>query len=225
MSAEHDGHRQRLRERFEQSGLDAFHDHEVLELLLMYAIPRRDVKPLAKGLLAEFGGLAAVLDAPLPQLRQVKGVGDHAALLLTLTPRLLDRYQQDRWRKRRAFHSTQEVVAYLQPKLSAEVKEVFYLMALNSQNGLIAMEPVQHGTVNKTVVLPRLVVEVALKHRAAAVIFAHNHPSGEPKPSSADRQITTRLKKTLHDLDITVHDHIIIAGSTYYSFAENGDLT
>ncbi len=225
MSTEHDGHRKRLRERFEQSGLDAFHDHEVLELLLTYAIPRRDVKPLAKALLSEFGGLSAVLDAPLASLKQVNGVGDHAASLLTLTPKLLERYQQDRWQKRRAFHSTQEVVTYLRPDLASELNEVFCILALNSQNGLLAMERIQRGTVNKTVVFPRLVVEAALKHRATAVILAHNHPSGDPKPSAADRQLTTRLKKTLHDLDITVHDHIIIAGTAYYSFAENGELT
>ncbi len=224
MGPEHDGHRKRLRERFENSGLEAFHDHEVLELLLTYAIPRRDVKPLAKELLSRFGSLAAVLDAPLPELKLVSGVGDHAAVLLALTPRLLKRYQQDRWRDRPSFHSTPEVVAFLQSRLAGETHELFCLLALNSQNALIAMEPVQHGTVNKTVVFPRLVVETALKHRATAVILAHNHPSGEPKPSSADRQLTQRLRKTLHDLDITVHDHIIIAGSAYYSFAENGEL-
>jgi DNA repair protein RadC len=224
MSTEHDGHRKRLRERFEQSGLDAFHDHEVLELLLTYAIPRRDVKPLAKTLLGEFGGLSAVLDAPLSRLKQISGVGGHAAILLSLAPRLLDRYQQDRWQKRQAFHSTPEVVAFLRPELSGEVTEVFCVLALNSQNALIAMERVQQGTVNKTIVFPRLVVEAALKHRATAVILAHNHPSGEPKPSAADRQLTLRLRKTLHDLDITVHDHIIIAGPAYYSFAENGEL-
>ncbi|MHC1742543.1 MAG: DNA repair protein RadC [Syntrophobacteraceae bacterium] len=224
MSVEHDGHRKRLRERFEQSGLDAFHDHEVLELLLTYAIPRRDVKPLAKALLGEFGGLSAVLEAPLPQLKQVNGIGEHAAILLAITPRLLDRYQQDRWQKRRSFHSTPEVVTYLRPELASEVNEVFCILALNSQNGLLAMERIQQGTVNKTTVFPRLVVEAALKHRATAVILVHNHPSGEPKPSTADRQLTVRLKKTLHELDIIVHDHIIIAGSAYYSFAENGEL-
>jgi DNA repair protein RadC len=225
MSSQHDGHRKRLRERFEQSGLDAFHDHEVLELLLTYAIPRRDVKPLAKTLLAEFGGLSAVLDAPLFKLKQTDGVGDHAAVLLALAPRLLDRYQRDRWQERPAFHSTPDVVSYLKLELAGEVNEVFCILALNSQNNLIAMEPIQRGTVNKTAVFPRQVVEAALKHRAAAVILAHNHPSGEPKPSAADRQLTLRLKKTLHDLDITVHDHIIIAGSDYYSFAESGELS
>jgi DNA repair protein RadC len=225
MKAEHDGHRKRLRERFEQSGLDAFHDHEVLELLLTYAIPRRDVKPLAKELLRQFGCLSAVLDAPLAKLKHVSGVGDHAAVLLALAPRLLDRYQRDRWQTRRAFHSTPEVVTYLRPELSGETHEVFCVLALNSQNSLIAMERVQQGTVNKTIVFPRLVVEAALKHRATAVILAHNHPSGEPKPSAADRQLTQRLRKTLQDLDIAVHDHVIIAGSDYYSFAENGEMT
>ncbi|MCU0586644.1 MAG: DNA repair protein RadC [Syntrophobacteraceae bacterium] len=219
-----EGHRQRLRERFEQSGLHGFHDHEVIELLLSYAIPRRDVKPLAKELIARFGSLSAVVDAPLAHLREIDGVGSRASVLLTMLPRLMDRYLQDRWKRSEAFHSTQDAVRYLYSLLGTERSEVFYILALNSQNALIAAEEIQRGSVNRTAVFPRLVVEACLKHRATAVILAHNHPGGDPHPSSADRQLTRRLKRLLNDLDIQVHDHIIVAGQTHHSFAEHQEL-
>lgn len=219
-----EGHRRRLRERFLAGGLDAFHDHEVLELLLTFAIPRRDVKPAAKALLDHFHSLSAVLDAAPEALRQVSGIGVHAAVLLALIPRLLERYHKDRWRAVKTLSSTQEAVRYLMGHFEAERIEVFCLLALNSQNGLIAMERLQEGTVNRTAVFPRLVVEAALKHRATAVIFAHNHPSGDPLPSAADRQMTRKLRRLLQELDIAVHDHIILAGTQYYSFAERGEM-
>lgn len=219
-----DGHRQRLRERFEQSGLNGFHDHEVVELLLSYAIPRRDVKPLAKELMARFGSLSAVVDASVIQLKQVDGVGAHASVLLALVPRLMERYLQDRWKRNESYHSTQDAVRYLSSKMGTERTEVFAILALNSQNELIAWEEIQRGSVNRTAVFPRLVVEACLKHRATAIILAHNHPGGDPHPSSADRQLTRKLKRLLNELDIQVHDHIIVAGLAHYSFAEHQEM-
>jgi DNA repair protein RadC len=219
-----EGHRKRLRERFERSGFDGFHDHEVLELLLSFVIPRRDVKPPAKSLLEEFTNLAAVFDAPIERLQQVGGVGPQAAVMIAAIPRLLDRYQQDRWKCNIAFNATREAVSYLSASLGLERNEIFFILALNSRNVLIAPERIQRGSVNRTAVFPRLVAEASLKHRATAVILAHNHPGGDPKPSSADRQLTRKLKRLLNDLDILVHDHIIIAGPNYFSFAENGEL-
>ncbi|MCK8602571.1 RadC family protein [Desulfoferrobacter suflitae] len=219
-----EGHRKRLRERFLRSGFDGFHDHELLELILLYAIPRRDVKPIAKALLMEFSSVSAVFDAPMEALQSVSGVGEHAAMLLSMIPRLVDRYHQDRWRQTSSFHSTQQAVAYLTAVLGTERNEVFCVLALNSRNGLIAREEIQRGSVNRTAVYPRLVVETSLKHRATAVILAHNHPGGDPSPSTADRQLTRKLKRILHDLDITVHDHIIIAGPRYFSFVEQGEM-
>ncbi|GLI36394.1 RadC family protein [Desulforhabdus amnigena] len=219
-----EGHRQRLRERFERSGFEGFHDHEVLELVLSYAIPRRDVKPIAKELMKEFGSLAAVFDAPRVSLEKIPGVGTNAAILINTIPRLMDRYQKDRWKSTPTFNSTQEAAAYLSAHLQTERNEVFCILALTSRNALIAMERIQRGSVNRTAVFPRLVVEAALKHRATAVIFAHNHPGGDPTPSAADRQLTRKLKRILTDLDILVHDHIIIAGPNHYSFSENGGM-
>jgi DNA repair protein RadC len=159
MTVGSEGHRKRLRERFERSGLDGFHDHELLELLLSYAIPRKDVKPIAKALLEEFSSLSSVFDAPIPALRRVPGVGQQAALLLALTPRLMERYHQDRWRHTPVFQSTQQAVAYLSAILGAARNEAFYILTLNSRNALIAKEELQRGSVNRTAVYPRLVVE------------------------------------------------------------------
>jgi len=222
-----DGHRRRLRERFQSSGLSGFHNHEVLELLLTYAIPRKDVKPIAKELLHKFGNnLAAVLDAPSVELMRVDGIGQNAAVFLGLIPRVLESYQSSRWPHRQvAFSSTPSAVAFLSALLGTERNEIFCILALDSQNRLIAVERIQEGSVNRTAVFPRQVVESSIKHRATAVILAHNHPGGGPQPSGADRQLTLRLKKLLGDLDIVVHDHIIIAGpDQHYSFAESGGL-
>ena len=220
-------HRKRLRERFLKSGLAGFHDHEILELLLTYAIPQKDVKPTAKELLRKFGNnLASVLDAPIDALqREVNGIGEYTAILINFVPRLFDAYQASRWAPRETFGSTQSAVSYLRAQLGTLRNEVFCVLALDSQNNLIAAEQVQRGSVNRTAVFPRLVAEASLKHRATAVILAHNHPGGSPTPSAADRQLTKRLKNMLADLDIVVHDHIIVAGGNqYYSFAENGVL-
>jgi DNA repair protein RadC len=215
-----------LRERFERSGLSGFHDHEILELLLTYAIPRKDVKPIAKALLSTFGNnLASVFDAPIAALQRIDGIGQNAAVLINLVPRLFDSYQSSRWTREETFSSTASAVTYLAARLGTERNEIFCVLALDSQNRLIAMEQTQRGSVNRTAVFPRLVVEACLKHRATAVILAHNHPGGGPHPSQADVQLTLRLKKILGDLDIVVHDHIIIAGpDQHYSFAQNGGL-
>ena len=226
-SSSHEGHRDRLRERFVKGGLSGFHDYEILELLLTYIIPRGDVKPIAKVLLEKFGNnLASVLDTPAETIeREVRGIGKKSAMLLSFIPRLFEAYQKSRWTRGETFSSTQGAVSYLRAHLGSERNEVFCVLALDSQNKLIAAENIQKGSVNRTAVFPRLVAEASLKHRATAVILAHNHPGGSPVPSGADRQLTKKLKNMLLDLDIVVHDHIIVAGlDQYYSFAENGGL-
>jgi DNA repair protein RadC len=226
MNIGNEGHRERLRERFQRGGLDGFLDHEVLEFVLTYAIPRRDVKTIAKDLLSEFGSLAAVFDAPPESLKRMNGLGPQAVLFMGLIPCLIQRYQGNRWSKenKRTFNSTPDVVSFLSPLLRAERNEVFMLLALDSRNVLNGIEPIQRGTINRTAVFPRLIVEASLKHRATAIILAHNHPGGDPNPSVADRQLTTKLRRMLQEMDILVHDHVIIAGDQYFSFAENGGI-
>ena len=145
--------------------------------------------------------------------------------MIGLMPRLFDSYQSSRWVRHEVFRSTESAVSYIRALLGTQRNEVFCVLALDSQNRLIAVEYVQKGSVNRTAVFPRLVVEASLKHRATAVILAHNHPGGAPQPSSADRLLTDKLRKMLADLDIVVHDHIIVAGQhQYFSFAETGGL-
>ena len=147
MTAGPEGHRERLRQRFERSGLHGFHDHEVLELVLTYVIPRRDVKPIARELLTKFGGnLADAFDAPRQLLEGVDGIGRAAALFLGLIPRLLERYQQDRWKHTRVLSSIKETVDFLASILATERNEVFYVLALNSRNTLIAHEALPDST-------------------------------------------------------------------------------
>ncbi|MEJ5300643.1 MAG: DNA repair protein RadC [Thermodesulforhabdaceae bacterium] len=218
-----EGHRRRLRERFATSGLEAFQDHEVLELLLTYAIPRKDVKSIAKKLLVHFKSLSSVFDAPRESLQSIEGVGPQAAILISLIPQLSERYAFDRQRHRDTLSCAKDVWEYIKPRVD-KAFESLWMIALDSQNKVLAAEMIQKGTVNRTVVIPRLVVETAIKHRATAVILVHNHPGGSTAPSQADRHITSLLKKTLEVLDIRLLDHLIITSSSYYSFAETGDL-
>lgn len=218
-----EGHRKRLRERFITSGLEAFQDHEVLELLLTFAIPRRDVKAVAKELLYHFGSLSAVFEAPRESLERVNGIGKQASLLITLIPQILERYGFDRQRHRKVLSRASDVWEYIKPRVDKNF-ESLWMIALDSRNRVLATEMIQKGTVNRTVVIPRLVVEAAIKHKSTAVILVHNHPAGTTSPSQADHQITTLLKRTLETLDIRLLDHLIVTTSAYYSFAESGDL-
>ncbi|HQN20355.1 MAG TPA: DNA repair protein RadC, partial [Syntrophobacteraceae bacterium] len=179
-----------------------------------------------KALLKEFRTLAGVFDAPQSSLQGTPGVGPQAATLIAAVPRLFDRYQEDRWNRHDESKvlSTDDAVLRLRSELGTERNEAFCILALNSKNLLLATERIQEGSVNRTAVFPRLVVEAIVKHHATSVILAHNHPGGDPSPSAADRQLTRKLKKLLNDLDVHVHDHIIIAGLQYYSFAEHGEL-
>ncbi len=215
-----EGHRRRLRERFLSSGLEAFQDYEVLELLLTYAIPRKDVKAL----LVHFSSLSAVLDAPREDLQAVHGVGEQAAALITLIPQLFERYAQDKQRERKTISHAREAWEFIRPRID-KTFESMWMIAMNAQNRVLACEMIQKGSVNRTTVIPRLVAEAALKHRATGVILAHNHPGGTPYPSHADHHITSLLKKTLEALDITFLDHLIVTSSSYFSFAEEGVIS
>ncbi|SFM99597.1 RadC family protein [Thermodesulforhabdus norvegica] len=217
------GHRRRLRERFKKSGLDGFQDYEVLELLLTYVIPRKDVKGTAKRLIREFGSLSAVFDAPRELLQSVEGIGPEAALFLSLIPEVISRYGESKKGERPRLTSVQEAVEFLRPRVDRPY-ESFWIVALNSRNEVIAIELVQKGSVNRVSVIPRMVVESAIKHKATGIILAHNHPGGVVEPSQADINLTKVLFDVLHNLDIALLDHLIITHSGYFSFAERGML-
>ncbi len=221
----HQGHRERLRKRFLAEGLDAFEDHQVLELLLFHAVHRADTNPISHQLLRRVGSLSAVLEADPRDLATVEGVGRQAAVFLSLIPQVTRRYFQDRVSRDQPRLTTSEAVAdYLVPLMAGRPEEVFYVLCLDTQCRVIYPALIGEGTVKEAHVHPRHVVEEAIRHRASSIILAHNHPSGTAHPSNQDHQLTLHLVQALGALDIPVLDHIIVAGRQTYSFAREGVL-
>ena len=221
----HSGHRERLRKRFLEEGLDSFEDYQVLELLLFQVIPRGDTNTISHRLIQRFGSLSAVLEADPQDVASVEGIGDKAAAFLAMIPQVTRRYYHDRvLRDRPKLNSSGVVAEYLIPLMAGRPEEVFYVLCLDTQCRVVYPALISEGTVKEAAVYPRHVVEVAIRHRAASVIFAHNHPAGTTKPSSQDHQLTKLLIQALGPLDIKVLDHIIVAGNQAFSFASEGIL-
>lgn len=221
----HKGHRERLRERFLREGLDNFEDHQVLELLLFQAIPRLDTNPIAHRLIHRFGSLSAVLEADPKDLAVVNGVGSNAAAFLSMIPQITRRYFLDRIKHTRKPLNTSEAAAeYLVPLMAGRSEEVFYVICLDSQLRVLYPALISEGTVKDALVHPRHVVEAAVRHKAASVVLAHNHPAGTVRPSKHDHAITKRLVQALGGINIPVVDHIIVAGELIYSFSREGTL-
>lgn len=219
------GHRQRLRERFAQGGFNGFRDYEALELMLFYAIPRRDVKPIAKGLIKQFGGLRGVLDAEHGDLVTVKGISDATAIFIRSLKECASLYLRQKLKDEGPeISSISALLDYCHTSMSGKKDEVFMMISLNASNKVICDEVVHEGTVNQSVVYPRKVMERALKHGATALIFVHNHPGGGCNPSVEDKQITKELVKVAKGLGISVHDHLIICTDGYYSFRQENKL-
>lgn len=221
----HLGRRKRVRERFLHEGLSNFADHEALELLLFYAIPRGDTNELAHRLMHHFGRLSAVFDARVSDLQQVPGIGHQAAILIHSLPAMMRRYHCDRiMRDAPILNSAQAVSDYLRPLMAGRTREVFYVLCLDSRLRVKFPAQISEGTVKDAYVHPRKVVEAVLAHHASAVVLAHNHPSGHLQPSQADHKLTKQLVRALAVIDINVLDHVIIADDDSYSFAEMGVL-
>jgi DNA repair protein RadC len=204
------GHRERLRARFEEIGGDPIADYELLELVLFRSIPRRDVKPIAKALVRRFGSFAEVLAAPAQRLREVEGVGDSVALDLKIVEACARRLARGAVAKRPVLSSWSSVLEYCRTAMAFADTEQFRLLFLDKRNALIADEVQQWGTVDHTPVYPREVVKRALELAATAIILVHNHPSGDPTPSSADVAMTKQIIDVARPLGINVHDHIIV---------------
>jgi DNA repair protein RadC len=215
-------HRERLKRKFTSAGLAALHDYEVLELLLSYAIPRKDVKPPAKLLLKQFGSLKGVMDAEETELEKISGVSAHTALLVKLVKELSSLYLKEKAAEKTQITCTAELLNYCRMALGGLKDERFNVIYLNAQNRVIDMETIQEGIVNQAVVYPRKVLENALKRKASAIILVHKHPSGHVKPSDADIRLTKLIQDTAKILDIIVHDHIIIGENRAFSFREEG---
>lgn len=215
------GHRARIRQKFMRGGLDAFLEHEILELLLTYALPRKDTKPLAWALLKQFGTLDNVLDAPYDKLLEVEGIGPHTAQLLTFIRALFSRYAKAQMQPPVSMSSPERVLAYCKASLQGQEEEMLELLFLSVRNTIIGTKIIASGLIDRVVVSPRKIVECALRAKAAAVILVHNHPSGDANPSQADIDLTKQTQKAAEIFNISVHDHIIIGKHTYYSFHEH----
>lgn len=219
-----EGHRQRLRDRFNTSGLGAFEDHEVLELLLTYAVPRKDVKPIAHALLERLGSLSNVLDTASTDLTKIDGVGETGATLLHLMPALTRRYLRDRWGAKPQLNTREDLARFVVDELATATNEVFLLVLLTHENHVLRSLALHEGSLTSAPVYPRLVVEAALRHHAAKVVFAHNHPGGAAQPSDEDLEITRTLVGVFDALAIPVVDHLVVAGPRTFSMAEAGLL-
>jgi len=218
------GHRERLRERFRKAGVDGVQDYELLELVLFRAIPRRDVKPLAKNLIAKFGGFPQVLAAPIERLMEVKGISENVAHDLKVVQAAAIKLAQARVLKRPVISSWNDLLAYCRAAMADEKTELFRILFLDKKNILIADEVQQRGTVDHTPVYPREVVKRALELGASAIILVHNHPSGDPTPSGADVDMTNQIVKAAAALNIRVHDHLVIGHDSHASFKSLGLL-
>ena len=213
----HSGHRERIRERLRTAGLGAFSEHEVLELLLTYAIPRVNVNPLAHELIATFGSLSAVLDAHESELLRVKGMGKYAALLLTMMPQLMRRYQLSSLGERPVITTLAHAKAYCAPLFIGASEEQIYMICLDQAGHVLHRSLLHTGTVDQVMLHPRTVVETAIRHHAHAVILTHNHPSGIADPSQADLDITNRIGTALFMIGIKLVDHLIFAAGSAFS--------
>jgi len=216
------GHRKRLRQRWHAGGLDGFHDYEVIELLLTYAIPRRDVKPIAKRLLHRFGTLAGVFDATATELAQVDGVGETAAHALLLIRAVGKRYLASALPEVVVLDQPERVRDYLRLLLQGRGSECFGAIFVDHGHRVIASEILFEGTVDRAAVYPRNLLKRALELDAKGLILFHNHPAGSTQASDADRAVTERIAAAATPLDMRLLDHFIVAGDRVISFRQRG---
>ena len=218
------GHRRRLRERFRTAGLAGFHDYEVIELLLTLGVPQKDCKPAAKAVMARFKALPAVMEASEEALCEVPGIGPNNAIAIRLIKAVADRYLQERLVDRLVLTDSRTLFDFLYHTLRDLGRERFVAIFLDAKNRVRETATLFEGTLTASAVYPREVIQAAIEHRAAALIFAHNHPSGLTEPSHADKAITSRLKSVLELVDVRVLDHFIFGEGNPFSFAEAGLL-
>jgi DNA repair protein RadC len=212
------GHRERLRERFMKAGGKALADYELLELVLFRAIPRRDIKALAKALLARFGSFAEVIAARPERLKEIEGLGAAAIVELKIVAEAAKRFAKVKVEKRSSMGSFSAVLDYCRTAMAFLDREEFRILFLDKKNGLIADEVQSIGTVDHAPVYPREIMRRALELNATALILVHNHPSGEPSPSSVDIQLTNQIVALGKSLNVAVHDHLIIGREGFASF-------
>ncbi len=215
------GHRERLRKKFLNNGIDSFLPHEILELLLTYSIPRKDTKPLAWALLKKFGSLSDVLDAPKEELEQIKGLGPASIILIKLMREVMRSYSLEEIKQRKEISNPESLVEFCKASLHGKKDEAFEVIFLTVRNTVIAVERLCQGTLDRTRISPRKILEKAFAYNAAGLIFIHNHPSGEPIPSAEDRILTDKISQLSTPLGIMVLDHIIVGRGKFFSIKSN----
>lgn len=220
------GHRKRLRERFLKNGLGGFADYEVVELLLTLAIPRLDVKEPAKALIARFGNLRGILDAPLDELQSVKGIGKVTPVALRIIREAASLYLQQTAEQRDSFADPEALALFWRLKIGSLPNEIFQAGYLDSSYRLLrdGVETLEEGTIDRAVVYPRRVIEAALRRGAAALVFAHNHPNGDTQPTEQDKLLTRALVLAATTVQIKVLDHLIVSAEKVFSFRKEGML-
>ena len=221
----HDGHREKMRRRFLNGGLEHFADHEALELLLFYAIPRRDTNPIAHALMDRYGSLSAGLAAPVEDLQKVEGIGESAAILLKVVPHICHKARlADAGRQDVILNTSARAGNYLMEHFTGEKNEVIYQLCLDRKGKVLVCKRLGEGNVGSTALDVRRLVENAILSSASAVILAHNHPSGIALPSPEDYAATDRAKAALATIGVVLSDHIIVADGTFVSMADSGCL-
>ncbi|QSH41860.1 DNA repair protein RadC [Lentisphaerota bacterium ZTH] len=214
------GHRERLRKKYLKGGFNALHDYEMLELLLTFVIPRRDVKPIAKAMLVKFKDMQGVMDASLKDLTDCRGIGENAATMLLLLKDLCTEYLTIKIKKTDVVGSPADVVNFARMCLGAARQETFMILYLNTKNHVLDYDR-HEGTVDRAAVYPRNIIKRCLELHASSIILVHNHPSGQTEPSPADINITREIDKAAGAVGITLHDHIVVSSQGYCSFREN----
>ena len=218
----HGGHRDRLKKRFLQQGLDGFTDIQALELLLFYSIPRQDTNPVAHRLLAHFGSLSQVLEAQPEELMQVDGIKEHSAVLLNLINQMGRFYLVDKAQRERVLPTIEDCARYLIPCFYGRMNETIFLLCLDAKCKALCCKEVGEGSINSAGISVRRIVETALREGATTVVLAHNHPSGIAIPSPEDVQTTRRVAAALQSVEIHLADHIVVADDDYVSMVQSG---
>ena len=218
----HDGHRERMKNKLLEAGLDAFDDHNVLELLLFYSMPRKDTNPLAHELLNHFGSLEAVFEAPAEELKKISGIGDNTVTLIKLIPEVTRRYAIDKNRSDSILDSAEKAGSFLVPRYMYERDEVVYVICLDSKCKLICCKELFRGVANSAEISIRKIAELALAKNAASVIISHNHTSGIAVPSQEDIRTTKSISHALDLVGVYLADHVVVADEDYVSMAESG---
>lgn len=218
------GHRKRLREKFLKNGVVGFHDYEIVELLLTLSTPRTDCKQAAKEAIKKFDNLRGVMRASDKELQEIKGIGEKNIFGIKFVKEVGEKFLKQSLKEKKYFRNSKEVYKYLAFSMRDKKKELFKVIFLDKKNAIIDIETLFEGTVDSSVIYPREIVKKALNLSATSFILVHNHPSGDAKPSEADKKITKKIIKAIEVMGIKLLDHIIIGDNRYHSFADSGEI-